>query len=509
MPLRLTLGLALYAHACFLLGVAGQLRPLPILALTLVFAGVYLRLRRPQIAWIVFAPLAVLALYPPIAFDETLYHLPFVQAFAREGALLFLPDLRFPVFPVLHEVLCVPPFLLAGDVAPHFVSLLELALIAALLIEWDARAGWLAAALFLGSPLVVHLATVLHVELALTLFVLAGFLALDRERYALAGFFLGSACSVKYLGFYFAGAALLYVLLRRGRVARFALACALTALPMTAWIFLHTRDPFFPFLTKSVWLLPASPPIPFAERAMRVVRLIWDVTFARDRVGMQPPVTPFLALLVVALLFAAAKRDALARWVLPLCAVYVVIFTFLPQDSRYLVPLLPLICIVAARAIAARRPNAVAWIAILAIAPGIAYAGYRMVRQGLPPVQPAQRNEWLAERIPEYRALRLAGTERVYACGAEQLKAHAAGPFLGDHNGPWSYARVLTGAADTHAIAARMRRIGVRYYLVAKRRCPPPRANGGMELVYEDAGAQLWCETGTDRASMCLSLRSR
>jgi len=59
----------------------------------------------------------------PIAFDETLYHLPFVQAMSRSGALHFWADLRFPAFPQLHESLCVPAFLLVGDTATHLVAL--------------------------------------------------------------------------------------------------------------------------------------------------------------------------------------------------------------------------------------------------------------------------------------------------------------------------------------------------------------------------------------------------
>ena len=46
-------------------------------------------------------------------------------------------------------------FLVAGDTATHFVVLLETLLTTALLLDWDRRAGWLAAALFLGSPIVL------------------------------------------------------------------------------------------------------------------------------------------------------------------------------------------------------------------------------------------------------------------------------------------------------------------------------------------------------------------
>ena len=53
----------------------------------------------------VSAPFFLLALYPPTAFDETLYHLPFAREFVRTGGVPFLPDLRFPVFPQLAEIL--------------------------------------------------------------------------------------------------------------------------------------------------------------------------------------------------------------------------------------------------------------------------------------------------------------------------------------------------------------------------------------------------------------------
>lgn len=487
--LRCALGLALCAHACFFLGLAGLLRVevLLVLALTAVAARAT---RSAMLTVLALLPIGLLALYPPQAFDETLYHLPFVRAFAEQGALTVLPALRFPVFPVLHELLCVPPFLLLGDSATHLVALLEFVVIVLLLTTWAAehhpRARWLAAAMFIGSPLVIELATVLYVEMALTLFVVAGFYALGHRRYVLAGLFLGSACSVKYLGAWFAFAALAILIKRRRAAAVYALTCAAAALPMTIWIFVHTRDIVFPYGRLSVWTPPAETP-----DFSRLPRLLWDVTFARERTGLQPPITPFLIVLV-ALLIAGAVRDTRYRILLLLSAVYAGLYAFLPPDSRYLVPLLPLISVAAAVELARRWPKATTFAAVLAIAPGLAYAGYRVVLQGVPPAMTSEQHAWLERRVPEYRALRRAGAERLYACGGERLKAYAEGELLGDFTGPHSYERVLAGAEGTRAIAERLRRIEARYFLVAKRRCESPRADGGMDLVYEDGDAQLW-----------------
>jgi len=510
---RAAVGVALCGHACFLLAAIGQLRAIPLIVLmAAALTGGALRFRgiewpaasRIGVCAVVIAPLFVLALYPPLAFDETTYHLRFIRSLAHHGALRFLPDVRFPVFPQLHESLCVPLFLLGGDTATHLAALAEALVTAALLVAWgsrhDARAGWLAAALFLGSPLVTSLATITYVDAALALFVTAGFYALDRERFALAGFFLGTACSVKYLGGYFAVAALIIVLVRtagrRRHAGAFMIACAVAALPVTTWIFLTTHNPVFPFFGSSpwVWVVPSSESaISPGGRAIRVLRVMWDVTFARYRTNYQPPVTPLLIPIVVVVAI-AAFRDRRARWVAVLYACYLAAFVFLPQDSRYLMPLIPLLSITAAVSIAATRwARASALIALVAVLPGVAYAGYREALLGVPPpATESQRAEWLGDHAPGYRAVVRAGNARIYVCGGERLKDYASGELLGDFNGPFSYDRILGGAHDSAAIAQRLRSIRAAYFLVVKSNCESPPATGGMVLTYEDAASQLW-----------------
>lgn len=501
MALRAVVYLAVLGETLFLLAAIGQLRPVPI---ALAVVGCLLPLtrrtsvfftlrpakrgeggRRPdegrtyrQLGLLAFfVPLALLALHPPLAFDETLYHLPTIRSLAASGHLRYAADIRFPVFPQLHELLCVPVYLLAGDTATHLVSLAELLITAALLLEWG---GWLATAFFLGSPLVLYLGTIGYVDVALAMFVAAGFYCIDRDRFGLAGFLLGAACSTKYHGIFFAFAALVYVLVRdRRRALKFAATCAAAALPTTLWITLSTHNPVFPMLEPSLH----APGIGGFNFPWRV---LWDVTFARARVGSVPPMTPWLipAAVIVA---AAAVRDRRARAVALVSAGYLVVFAFIPQDARYLVSLLPLAAVAAASALPRKQ-----WLVWLAIAPGILYAGYRLYVMGLPPLTPAAREAELVRRVPEYRAVTRAGTGTVYVCGGEQLKAYAKGTLLGDFFGPWSYRTILDHRSDTASIAEHLRPIRADYYLVAKRVCKPPRATGGMQLVYEDAGAQLW-----------------
>lgn len=443
-------------------------------------------MRRAVLAALVLLPVVALALYPPTGFDETLYHLPMVRAIAA-GGVRFYDDLRFPVFPMLAELLAVPLYLVGGDVATHFIPLLAMLLTAALLIAWarlrNVQPRWLPAAAFLGMPVVVHLATSLYVDLVLTLFVTAGFYCLERARVddprrwlILSGLAFGAACDTKYLGLYFAGVAAL-TLLRSKRIVPFALAFLAAALPMYAWLVAQTGNPVFPFFGNNPWALPFPPLMPLSERIVRLLRIPYDVVFARDRIGMQPPFTPLFGLALIATI--ALRRT---RWMF---LVYLIIFTFLPLDARYLMPLMPLVLVEAATLL----PPLPRWLAatacVLALLPGPAYAIYRIVKQGAP------THDYLIRRVPEYRALQRAGAGRVYSCGGEELKAYARGTFLGDHAGPYSFDRVLNDdAARLHANLAALR---IDALLIVRRSCRPlPLPARGFTLLYEDEAAQLW-----------------
>ena len=445
-------------------------------------------------------PLFLLGLYPPIAFDETLYHLPFIAAIARSGSIGFLTDMRFPVFPRIHELLCLPAFLIAGDTATHLVALAAVLILAGLMIEWPSQrmAGFLAAALVLGNPIVVQMATITYTEAALMLFVAAGFYCLNRNV-AAAGFLVGTACSVKYLGWYFAAAALVYLLLfgtnRRRTIPLFIGAFVIAVLPMYASIIALTGNPFFPFLPRvfgtSAWTMALPETMAATTRMANALRVFWDITFARERVNFQPPYSPLFAVAMLITLI-AATRDRRAAFLSAICAGYIAIFTFLPQDSRYLMPLLPLVSMAAAISVAPMlRGRMVIVLSVLAIAPGVTYAGYRLARQGPPPLTSAQRQQYLEAHIPEYRALERRGPGRIYVCGAEQLKYYGGEEFLGDVTGPFANQTIVGGEHLSRTLTG----LHIRYLLVSAR-CPIQwqrlPAEPRFELVYTDDGAKLW-----------------
>ena len=458
--MRATLAIAIAGQCFVLLGICGALHPL-IFAAAALIAITWLRPARFRWELLLAAlPLIALALYPPIAFDETLYHLPTARAIANAGAIRFFGDLRFPVFPVIHELLCVPVFLAFGDTATHLVAALEVLLMAGIALRWR-RGGLLAAALIIGNPIVMQLGSVTYADAALALFVTAGFYCLDHERYATAGFLLGTACGVKYLGCYFAVAGLVYAW---RNAPRFILGLAAGALPMLGFITWQTGNPVFPFFGSTVWTHHL--PRPNAS----VWRLFFDITFARDRVNQQPPYSPLFAISLLITLI-AARYDRRAAFAGAMCIGYVAIFAFLPQDSRYLLPLLPLVSVVAASAVAPRIRR-IALISLIVALPGFAYAGYRVIKQGRPPLNATERRVYLEQHIPEFRALEHRGRGPIYVCGAEQLKYYGGDDLRGDVVGPYT-----SMPANT------------RYVLISRHTCAAPR---GFTRVYADAAAELW-----------------
>ncbi len=412
-----------------------------------------------------------LALYPPVAFDETCYHLPFIEAIAKSGALEFRTDFRFPMFPLFHELLCVPAFLIGGAVATHLVALAETALLIALLLTWpkeEKGTRLLAAAIVIGNPILIQLGTVTYVDVALALFIAAGFYCLDDERFLAAGFLLGTAASVKFLGLFFVVAGLFAA---RRSLARYALGAGIGILPMYGVLFALTGDPLFPYLKSSIWVLPPVPR-PASEKLIGAARLLWDITFARARVNWQPPYSPLFAIAILLVVF---------RWggvhLRLMTLVYLALFTFLPQDSRYLIPLLPLVSLAAARHWQRWR----APLAVLSIAIAVGYTGFRLARQGMP------NDDYARSRIPELRALEQRGDGRIYQCGAEQLKYFGGRDLVGEHAGPWAYSRME--GQDLNAL-------GFRYLLVSKRACPGEwqrkTVSARFERMYEDQAATLW-----------------
>lgn len=544
LALPAAVGLAVLAHLGFLLASFGLLRPGVLIvaivaahcagfkAWRAVFAG--LPGKAPggsgwkiALGVVALAPLFVLALYPPTAFDETMYHLPFAQAFARSGGLPSMPALRFPVFPALAELLFAKMLLLAGDVATHLVSLVAVLATAGLLVAWGRRvfspsAGWIAAALYLGNPIVVSLAGTDYVEPLLALFVTGALFAAWNFRHSgervwllLAAAFAGSAAGVKYLGLFFAAAVFVDLASSRRKLSApllFAAAAFVVLVPTYARIMAETGNPIFPYLPgifgSTAWdpfVLKPVRDVIAPETLVRFVRLPWDVVFHRSAVGQQPPFSP-LYLLGLPLLLTGVFRDSRVRRLLAIPVVWSVVFLFLPPDARYLVPILPPVSLALAGGIRIEKRSLRVAACVLAFLPGWLYAGYRITRQGPPPATLEERDLYFARKLPLYPAVR--HLDRIssvaYAFDAENMKYFYDGALYGDWIGPASYRRLRPLFKTPEVLHRELRELGVSHLLLSKKTDPPPESadwRRWFRKVYEDPAAEIFVLTpASDRA---------
>lgn len=477
-------------------------------------------------------PIFILALYPPSAFDETLYHLPTVERFAESGSLPFIPNLRVPVFPHLHEVLAVPLFLAGGDVATHLLPLLASAITALFVLAWIMElesdvSGWLAVALFVSAPIVVHLASSGYVEALLTMFVAGSFYAFEqwlRSRSAgwlmMTALFAGSAAGVKYLGLFWLavlGAGVAWRSAPEKRLAAMLLFCAVAGLLLLPWygrILWFTGNPLFPYLPGLFGHSPWEPIVlagadNLGERVVDAARIPWDTLFARDRVNAQPPFSIALVL-VIPLVAWHAIRSYRARTLGALIIAWALVWTWLPSDSRYLTVVLPMASVAGASALSSLlarckvKRRAAGVLALLLLLPGPLYAWHRIQRQGPLPHDAPTREVWLHRQIPAYPSVAflnaVAGSEDVaYVCGAEELAYHFRGEMIGDSTGPARYSRMME-APTAEELTRRLDSLGIRFVLVVESRCSLARlkdeaARAYFRQVYEDESTVVYERT--------------
>ncbi|MEP7010196.1 MAG: hypothetical protein ABJC13_07730 [Acidobacteriota bacterium] len=552
------LGLALLAALGFWLGICGWLTFWGLVGgVAVVAAGLLaisprrkgpgrrqappLRLSAPRgaVLLVVLLPLVALALYPPTGFDTTMYHLPFARAFVATGGLPFLADLRFPIFPQASEVLFAEAMILDGDRAAQLLSLIATLSTAAILFGWAKRVsaeggegrasgvGELAAALFLGGPIVAYLSGTAYCEPVLVLFGVAAFDQIDRfdaapddpRRWGLAGIFAGSAAGVKYFGLFPVGAVLAVALFARAegkfeRFRRLAWSFGGVLLFALSWYVrnaVYTGNPFFPLFARlfgeSVWGGPAEL-APWSEgnghsQLIQMLRLPWTLTFGRPEFGRMPPWSPVLILALAATLL-ALWRNRRIRLLLGASLAYLGAFLFLPIDARYLLPIVPLLSLAAALSLAPRLgphrlmlPAAV----LLALAPAWLWSLYHLHRQGPLPASPAAREVFLADRFPAYPALRfLARTEgsaaSVYGFYAENHAYYAPGRYQGDWRGRTPYSEILKLLTSGDLLAEGLRARGVTHLLTIVAAEPPlprdPSFAQRFQLVYDDGKARVW-----------------
>ncbi len=396
----------------------------------------------------------VAALAPPTDWDGLSYHLADPAIYLRHRGIVPLFWESHSNFPFTIEMLYTVALLFKSAAAARvfhwlFVVLIALTLAGAWRRLWpDASAGarWLAPLLFCSAPVVLWSATVAYSDLALTAY----------ELLALYGVWLWSRTG--RTGWLWAGALCLgfalgskmTALLQAGMLAPVVLAIALRlkagaapALRLTAawagiaaavgspWYiksYLYTGNPVYPFLHNlfpgtRYWTAQNAADYAYTQGNFGIghtwrhlLMAPWDLVAHADRFtdgrgafavlfGAMGPA--FLALAVAVLLL--RRRDAIAAGLLLYAGVYGLLWFHMSEQTRYLMPVLPLLALAGARALcglaAERRVSLYpgALVAVVQAGLALATAWWLLAAPALPVVTGREsQRDYLARHLDVY-----------------------------------------------------------------------------------------------------------
>lgn len=455
------------------------------------------------------------ALYPPGGFDALMYHLPAAKAFASTHGLGAMPQLRYPVFPQLNELLWGAALLVHDDVLAQLLSsLFHLTVLASLVGLGLRLAGSLAAAwsagLWLAAPMVLHLGKYAYVEPAVAAFATLSFLAFAAWRenrqprwLAVSGALAGFAAATKYTGLVFAAVLAAAALIESERgaraksFARFSIAAVLAALPWYGRMVILAGNPVWPFLGNvfgyAFWTARDVASATWSLRHegwpdARLWRLFWDLVF-RQPSGEGRLFPLAFALLPVGAFFALRRGPATRRWAVILVAAFLLFWFSTTRQIRFLVPVMPIVCFLSAYGaaeLAKRLASRLLERRALALGVGMLGFGllagpqllrcaFRIYFTGPPPVTAALREQYLDAHLatyPFYQRLNAEHGERyvVYAFHDEEMKYYCLGRHWGDWFGKGRYPDMDLRSGER--LLASLRALDAGFLLVDSRDVP-------------------------------------
>jgi len=515
-----SLGLGTLAFLIFLIGLLGGLYILLVIAACVVasypaFPRLFKKVRSTLstlraraialsgavLLWSI--PLMIMPLYPPTAFDSTMYFLASAKIYAHNHQVVVTPFLRLPVLTQLNEMLFVLAFLFYDDIAAQLIQLLMLVVVVCAVAAFSQKyfskeASWWSAALMLANPMVLFAGAVAYVDVSLLLFgTLAAysfwnwFYSRERLWLLVSGAFCGFAASTKYPGLFFPfvlGLITVYIAIRERKYSiPFQLAAVTTAIAAPWYVhnYYGTGNPVFPFFPQlfgySWWspedvqhFLSVMKGIGFGHGLRAWVLLPWHLAFRQDVFfGAMPVSTLYFFALPVLAVFAV--KDAKVRKLVGFAAALTVFWFYSQQELRYLLATAASLDKLLS-AIPFSRKWSHHWIVAALIGAALTYGGWQFARgmvrwSGPIPATPQQREDYLTQRLPTYPAYKLLNAlkgdnYRVYALYDVNVAYYADGTFMGDIFGPARYAPIAQSLTDGRALYSGLKRLGTDFFLV-------------------------------------------
>jgi hypothetical protein len=326
---------------------------------------------------------ALHALSPPWSYDALMYHLEAPRRFLQAGRLLLLPEIWQANGPSLTEMLFLPGLTAGSDAFARLIHLTCGTWLAWAVFLFGRRfaprtMGRWALWIFVGAPGLPIVAGFAYVDLAWALY---GFLALyalsltyqDRQGTGaalLAGLLMGFAMSCKVLALgSFASLGLGFLLLsgaipwrRRVRgLTLFSGAALLTASPWYLKNLIWTGDPFYPLWLggpgwppeRTVQLIAYLRTIGRPESGAGFLAALWSAFFSPA--GRTLGVEGLSPLFLLAPLYLLVRRSPTAHLLALTSLLYGVFWALTSMQVRFLLPVFPVLSLLAAWALAGLR----------------------------------------------------------------------------------------------------------------------------------------------------------
>jgi 4-amino-4-deoxy-L-arabinose transferase-like glycosyltransferase len=322
---------------------------------------------------------------PPLGWDESAYHLALPKIYTAEHRVVNVPFIPYSTQPFNTEMLFTLALLLRSEVMASLVSLLFAGLLSAGLWlfareTFGQRAGFLAVALFWTTPAIYQLSGTTFVEIPLATYTFLSLWAIWRwleddgaQRWLfLAALMGGLAAGTKLTG---ALVAIILALLVAvygwrqrlplkavaGRIALVAAVAFALALPWYAKSYAHTGNPVWPFVN---WLFDgqywdalgdeyhhgylARTNLPLNLGSF--VSAPWRFTVTPIEFGTYPLGLLTVGLAPLALVF-GQKRARPVFFLAAVTGLYYVAWFFMTHQTRFLVPVVPILCMLGAYAL--------------------------------------------------------------------------------------------------------------------------------------------------------------
>ena len=525
-------GLGVLSHLILLIGVVGWLTPIGVIGGIIALGTVVMliprepgratEIARPfprfsRLTWSLLAlglvttlvllwPLLLLPLYPPTEADETMYHLAAPKMWLAAHAVIATPFLRVPISPHSAHTLFAALMLAKDDIAPQIFSLTVTGLTGIGLYGWGKRAygmngGILAAAFWMGSPIVLALAPIASYHALAPLFAFGSIYAVATYATSrqitwlfLAGAFMGFAQSTWSLSVFLLpilAVASVYFIFKERRIKPIlAIAGGIMlgwgpALVRATW---YTGNPFYPLLSEVFGTGPWWTAADFAGVMHDVHRYGLRRTFEDFFIlpyAMVAHPDKFAAFetysiglfFLIPLVAIRSALDKYLRWLAAMVLFYVIAWFFFGQVTRYLVLIIPVICIITALAVCwlidlvfGRGSKwgsiFVAVAALGLLVPSALFLRKETASRGAIPMAEDKRAAYIAARIPVYPAMTVLNKAPapVYSLFGTNGAYYADTTFMGDWFGPGRYSEVLASFRDGQTLYSTLHQLGAHTF---------------------------------------------